>query len=586
MRRLLPLLAAVLAGLVTGCAGLTAQGPVEPGLEVGADEAFGSSVRYVFPGPGNGDSPEDIVSGFISAGASSDGLYDNAREFLTLTLAERWDPDATLVLLADDVPPETSMVDSDRVRVTATVAGTVDGDGRYTPAAPDSEVSAVFTLTDASDEWRISELPEGFGRWIEEGDVSRLVQPYNVTYLSTSQRATVPDVRWFPLDKLATRLSLAQLEPVPTYLSGAATTAVPEGARLLGDAVSVDETGLATVNLVGPRLSPEESTRQDLWAQFITTLNQDLSVNRIALSVNDTPVDVLGLDGPASSLSDIGYPPRPTGTRASPIVRRGAEVSVFDPTGALQAGGDDASVDFPAIPSEYSRIAVSADGNELAAVGPGADRLARWRGETRYEVPAFGGDVGAPAYDERGWLWAGGVGSRADRLWVVDTSADPADPAASAATPVEAEWLAARRVVESKVASGGDRIAILSTADDGSDARIDLSGIVRASGGRPERLAAPLPLSVTISDAVGLTWLNVAELATIATIGTQDPAPTVIGVNRDVRDLPPVEDAVAIASTGGERDLYVITSAGRLLARQSPGWSDSGRADELAVPAR
>ncbi len=129
---------------------------------------------------------------------------------------------------------------------------------------------------------------------------------------------------------------------------------------------------------------------------------------------------------------------------------------------------------------------------------------------------------------------------------------------------------------------GGDS----STTDDGSDARVDLAGIVRASGGRPERLAAPLPLSVTISDAVGLTWLNVAELATIATIGTQDPAPTVIGVDRDVRQLPPVEDAVAIASTGGERDLYVITSAGRLLARQSPGWSESGRADELAVPAR
>ncbi len=81
----------------------------------------------------------------------------------------------------------------------------MDENHRYTPASPGAEVTALFTLTDAGDEWRISELPEGFGRWIEEGDASRLVQPYNLTYLSTSRRATVPDVRWFPLDKLVER---------------------------------------------------------------------------------------------------------------------------------------------------------------------------------------------------------------------------------------------------------------------------------------------------------------------------------------------------------------------------------------------
>jgi hypothetical protein len=585
MKPLRVLAVVVAASLVGGCGGLTTDGPVQPGLEVGAEEAPSSNLRYVFPGPRDGDSPEDIVSGFLRAGAASDGLYDNARAFLTVSVAEQWNPDAELVLLADDTPPSATLVDGNRVRVTASPAGTVDADGRYTPAAPGAEVSAVFTLTDAADEWRISELPEGFGRWIQRGDVTRLVQPYSLTYISTSQRATVPDVRWFPLDKLATRLARAQLDPVPGYLEGAAATAVPEGARLLGDAVSVDESGLATVNIVGPRLGPEESTRQDLWAQFITTLNQDLSVTRVALSVNGTPVDVVGLDGPAASLADVGFPPRPTTELARPVVRRGADVTVFDPAGTLQGEVQPGIGAYAQVPAGYTRLALSPDGAELAAVDPGGVGLSRWRDRTRYEVPGFGTQVGAPSYDRRGWLWAGGVGSGDDRLWVVQVGADPADPEAAAATPVGADWLGGRRVVESRVSPGGDRVAVLSTRPDGSGARVDLAGVVRGTGGRPERLAEPLGLSTTLTDLVGLTWVDSTSVATIGRIGSRAAAPTILGVDRDVRALPEVPGARSIASTGGERDLYVVTDEGRLLARSSPGWTDSGRADDLAVAA-
>ena len=457
--RLLAVLAAAL--FVAGCGGLTTDGPVQPGLEVGAEEAPSSNLRYIFPGPRDGDTPEDVVSGFLLAGAASDGLYDNARAFLTVSVAEQWNPDAELVLLADDSPPTTTLVDPTHVRVTASPAGTVDQSGRYTPAPPGAEVSAEFTLTDAGEEWRISELPEGFGRWIQAGYVSRLVQPYDLTYVSTSQRATVPDVRWFPLDKLATRLARAQLDPVPGYLEGAVKTAVPEGARLLGDAVSVDDSGLATVNIVGPRLDPDEATRQDLWAQFITTLNQDLSVGRVALSVNGTPVDLPGVDGTASSLADIGFPPRPTRELALPVVRRGAEVTVFDPAGSLQGGTQPGVGAYPPVPAGYTRLALSPAGAELAAVDPGGAGLSRWRDGTRYEVPGFGSDLGAPSYDRRGWLWAGGVGGGDDRLFVVDVAADPADPEAAYATAVPAEWLAGRVVEESRVSAGGDRVAVL-----------------------------------------------------------------------------------------------------------------------------
>jgi hypothetical protein len=582
MTRARMLLALAVALLVGGCGGLTTQGPVQPGLEVGTGDASTSNLRYVFPGPGPGDDPEDIVSGFLRAGAASDGLYDNARAFLTVTKAEKWNPDENIVLLADDSPPSTERVDDTHVRVSAPAAGTIDAEGRYTAARSGTEATATFTLTDAGEEWRISGLPEGFGRWIQRGDVSRLVQPYNVTYVSTSQRATVPDVRWFPLDKLVTRLARAQLEPVPAYLEGAVTTAVPEGARLLGDAVSLDN-GLATVNLVGPRLGPEESTRQDLWAQFVTTLNQDLSVSRVQLSVNGSPVDLLGLDGPASSLSDVGFPVSPQASLAPPVVRRGSDVTLFDPTGAAQAPDTPVVEEYPQVPPSYTQLALSPEGAELAAVNPDGDGISRWRGSTRYEVPDFGSRVGSPSYDRRGYLWAGGVSGGGERLWVVGTGADPSDPEAAAATPVAADWLRERRVLESRVAADGDRVAILSTGLGGADARVDVAGVVRGDGGRPEQLAAPMEIGATVTDPVGLAWLDSTAVATIAEVDGGAPAPTVLSLGGVVRPLPEVPGAVSLATTGGERDIYVVTDDDRLLGRSPPGWTDSGRANDFAV---
>ena len=62
-------------------------------------------------------------------------------------------------------------------------------------------------------------------------------------------------------------------------------------------------------------------------------------------------------------------------------------------------------------------------------------------------------------------------------------------------------------------------------------------------------------------------------------------APALLTVGGEVRGLAAVRDAVAIASTGGERDLFVTTAAGRLLAREGSQWVDNGPAVDLAVPA-
>lgn len=570
--------------LLVGCSGLSGGGPVQPGLDVSAPIA--PQIGLVYPGPDARETQQGIVSGFLRAGASSDGKYDNARKFLTSRMAERWQPDETIVLLAGNESPTTRLLDPATVQVTAPVAGTVDADGRYTAARPGSSASARFSLTSVGGQWRIDGMPEGFGRWIADDDVPRLVQPFAVHYVSASHRATVPDVRWFPLDRLLTRLANAQLAPVPDHLLGAATTAVPAGARLLGDAVSVDASGVVSVNLIASRLAPGETTRENIWAQFLTTLTQDPTVTAVTLQIDGVPVDLDGVEGPVSSLARIGFPPEPDTASVAPVVRRGATVAVFDPTGSVQQkGASSGPRTYPEVPADFTRLALSADGAETAAVDPSGDGLSRWRGTNRYEVPPFGTDVGAPAYDRRGFLWAGAVGSGDARLFTVDTRVSPADLVAARAQPVEASWLAGRRVVEARVAADGDRVVVLSTRPDGRDVRLDLAGVVRGGGQRPERLSAPLRLGSWVTRATGLTWVDAQQVATVASVGGAPVRPVLVSVDASVSSLPEAAGARAVATVGVERDLYLVTRENRLLSRSGLRWVDSGQASDLAAPA-
>ena len=586
-RRARAALAVLVALLLAGCGGLSHDGPVEPGLDLGSGNPPNLGVSP--PGPVDGAGQESIVRGFVKAGTASDAAYDNARAFLTAKTSEQWNPDRNLVLLSADTAPAATLLDPATVRISAKAAGTVDADGRYTAATPGSTVTADFGLTSVGGQWRISELPKGFGRWITSSDVSRLVQPYDLHYVSNSQRALVSDTRWFPVDKLASRLARAQIQPVPAHLEGAAVSAVPSGARLLGDAVSI-ESGVATVNLISGKLAPGETTRQNLWAQFVSTLTQDSAVSRVELSVGGVPVNLVGLDGSAGTLTEVGFSTPPAPSLARPVVRRGDDVMVFDPSTLGDAEPRQPAVsssNYPQVLRTFHRLALSADGAELAGVDPGGDGISRWRGVNRYEVPLDATDVGNPSYDRRGFLWMGGVGRKgptAPRLWVVDLSANPADPRA-AATAVEAKWLDGRRVLEARVAPDGDRVAVLSTALDGSDTRLDLAGVVRGGGALPQRLSDPLRIGASLTRASSIAWLDDRTLAALGVLDGKTVQPVVVSTGGDVRGLTAVPGAVSIASTGGERDLWVVTSAGRLHSRAGSQWVDSGPATDLAVAA-
>ena len=182
-------------------------------------------------------------------------------------------------------------------------------------------------------------------------------------------------------------------------------------------------------------------------------------------------------------------------------------------------------------------------------------------------------------------MGAVGEGGDGTRLWVVATGANPADPTTAAARPVQADWLKGRRVLESRLSPGGDLVAVVSTLANGSDLRVDLAGVVRAGGSLPQRLAPPLRIGSSLQRATGLAWLDDRTLVTLGVLRGAPQQPTVIGIGGDVSALTPAPGGVAISSTAGERDLWVVTNKGRLLGRAGSQWVDSGPATDLAVAA-
>jgi hypothetical protein len=581
-RALVRAVAALLAaGTLSGCVGLATSSPVQPGQAVAGGQA--PPVRVLFPGPGPNASQEQIIRGFLRATAASDGSYDVARSFLTPDAAKRWTPEGDIEIFSTEPSLAIRVVDEGTSVLTGTIDATITAEGRYRTLAPGSTKSVTVKFARIEGQWRIADLPPDFGRWLRSSDIPRLLQPYAVHYVARDRRLLIPDVRWFPLDHLATRLARAQLDGVPAYLAGAARTDIPAGARLTADSVSVTG-GVATVDLTAAAPT-QQAVRENLLAQLVSTLMQDPSVRGITVRVAGTSLDLPDVPSPITSPADVGFPVTTVPTLPGPFVRRGAAIAAFDPSGS---GREPKIVSpYPPVPTNFTSLALSADGQEIAGVDPDERGISRWRGQTQYQVPFFGTDVGAPAYDQAGWLWVGGVGVEENagiRLWVVNSAAAPNDPEASTARPVRADWLAGRRVVEAKVAADSERIAVLSLGAKGLGARIDIAGIVRDSTGAPISLAQPLRVGDAIASMSGLTWLDGVTVATLGRVGTKEALrPYVVPLAGDYHALSVAPQATSIASLGGERSIFVVTAKGEVLARAGQQWISRGPATDLLV---
>jgi hypothetical protein len=378
------LIAAMTVLLLTGCAQIPTQIDVKSGPEI-ASEIEQEFAYYSPSGPIAGADQQQIVSGFLAAGTGPQGDYSVAREFLSKDFAQRWKPDAA-VLIRSGVPDFREVGTGVQI-VRLTVTARLDEHGRYQDSLSSEPTSLRFQLQQEDGEWRISSAPDL--TVVTSPVFSVVFQPYSVYFFDSQQRRLVSDSRWFPSRaSTGTRLVNAMLAGPSSWMEDSIRTAIPLGTKLTIDAVKV-ENGVAQVDLDSTALSADAIGRRLMLAQIRATLLQLSGVNEVAIYVNASPQEII----PAS------VTPSPSGAQGiamtEGVVRLGAGVQQPLPGTALFVANN-----------QPSQFATNAATDQVAfATSTGVFLVGGSGISARAVQISEESDVAALAFDPDGLLW-------------------------------------------------------------------------------------------------------------------------------------------------------------------------------------
>ena len=572
---------------VGACAGLSTSSTIQPGLEVGSVQQ--NEVRVEVNPVAPGSSPQEVVQGFIKAAAASDDQYQAARSYLGSGPQGTWRPDSSVVVFGSDSELTYKPSSDNTVTAAVNVIARIDGSGRYEELPPSSTVQVKFGLERTSGEWRISRMPDNFGTWLSRADLDRLYDPFRIYYVSAGDHRLVPDIRWLPLGTgLATRLARSLLAGVPNYLKGAVRTDIPAGTQLAVDAVTIDS-GTAKVDLAATKLGNDPGQRQNLGAQFLATVTQAPGVERVALRLQGAVLQMPNGESTVDSLSALGFA-TPADPVVKPLLRVGKTLVPVDPDDvgdSVQRTPPPQSATLPTVQPGWAYLAMSRNGQEIAAVGGDRAQLVRWRGTTQVQLTSPGTRLTRPTYDREDVLWVAGRSNAATKIWAINAAADPADSAKASPQVVAADWLADRSVLSLRLSPDGQRVAVITTNPDGKDPRVDVAGVVRQPNGLPASLAEPLRLAPTLTLARDVVWVDDATLAVLGRLtASQVVRPWLVPLGGAIAAGPEIAGAQSITTVNGERGLVVTTDKQQVLIRAGSRWQRVGEGTDLLVAAR
>lgn len=582
-------LAAPLA--LSACGGLPASSAVERGSLV--VQAAQQPVRVQPDGPADGATPEQIVRGFLRAGAGA-GFDDDhavARSFFARSVKDSWVPDSGVKVYGNESALKVRQVSPNAVLVKAAIVAEVDSEGRYRETPAGTVAQATFGMAKLHGGWRILQSPKGFGLLLSADDLDRTYRSFTVAYVSTVARTMVVDRRWFPVTSgLATTLARAQLAPVPAYLSGAARTGVPPGTALAVDSVPI-QAGRAVVDLSPNVLKASPELRPAMWAQFVTCLQQVASVSEVSLEVGGAGLDLPDTPGRVSTLTALGYQTRDSTGIDTAILRTGTQLTRVSsdrpPDLDLPVRPPDLAANssiLPKIATGWVSLALSWTGQEIAAIGGDHADLARWQRDRHFQLAPFGRDLTRPSYDSLNGLWVAGQAGQAAKVWVIDTSVSPMEKARPHALSVP--WLSQRRVLALKVATDNQRVALITSNPGGGDVQVAVAGVVRSANGAPVSLSpAPLRVGWTLTSATDLAWVDDSTLAVVGRVSPRDViGPQLVEIGGKITPMPPVAGTRLVTNTGGLRGLVVLTDAGQIKARAGSGWQVLQTGTDFLIP--
>jgi len=249
----------------------------------------GSIVRVIASAPQNGMTPEEIVSGFLNASASSENDFKIAREYLIPEIRDVGQP--TQQIQVYEGQGRLNSDQSNSVIFSAPLNSVIDDSSRITLSEPDSQLVQEFKLKKVENEWRID--LDFKGLLISRADLNRSFTTFPLWFPDSSLKILTPDIVVLPRSTTgnATRLMQLLLAGPGENLTGAVRSAFPVGTTLAINSVPVSN-GSATVSLNETVLSAEPYLREVLSAQIVKTLSRIPEIKTVRINVGSTSLIV------------------------------------------------------------------------------------------------------------------------------------------------------------------------------------------------------------------------------------------------------------------------------------------------------
>lgn len=465
-------LLATAALLLSACAPtLPTSGPVST-AEAPVGEGYDYGPRPVSPQPGA--VPDDIIRGFLQAGAGVENDYEVAREYLTEEAAEQWDPGEETLVHQQELTVQASGTDS-VYNVHVPVHYRVDDSGSMT--RPGDSQNRTFELVEVDGEWRIGNAPDG--KILDLNAFNRVYDDFTLYFYDPQQRYAVPDARWLVSRAgLSTEIVRRMCQGPAPWLAPGVTSAFEEEDCLGTPAVPIED-GVATVDL-DPAVTAGASDRDLalMHHQLSLILSQLSSVRSVAITVAGNALEPPAPDELPES-ERLNIETQPTADDRQIAVQDDALVWQHgNVTSQLTGMPDLAEIEprFPAVPNGSAGAAIavmSGDLQELYHVHADADEP---------ELLIESEQLTRPSMDNFGWTWT-----------VAHEDGEPTirafsheDPEAAPAQFTE-DFIGGREVTSLRISQDGTRAALV--VDDAGARSLYIASVVRdPATGAPWRL--------------------------------------------------------------------------------------------------
>ncbi|ROP60437.1 LpqB family beta-propeller domain-containing protein [Curtobacterium sp. ZW137] len=545
-RALAAVLAAVAVVVLAGCAAIPTGGPVRDGQSLKDESVSGVDFRPNSPTPGADQ--DTILRQFIDAATGAQDNYAIAREFLSDSFAQKWNPRQSVTIRQGS-----GAVDRTGTReltYTLTASATVDADGEYTQAVRPTSSTLTFQFVKEDGEWRIAYAPDGV--ILTPVSFEQVFQAHALYFYDPTYRYLVPDERWFlARSSTSTRIASALLSGPADWLKGAVVSSFPEGTQLSLNAVTVDN-GSAQVDLSSDALRATTVDKVRMREQLARSLSSVATISSVELTIEGASFSVPDSSG-TSAVVNPDVDPRP-------LVEDDGAVGFAAPgTGdvaKLGSGLGDAIAKL-----DPTSIALSASGAD-AAVGDADGVFVVRSGKKPLRIDARDHLI-APSIDDQGFVWtAQSTNTRAITAYGLG-----GDPHQVSSTLPDGD------LVSFQVSRDSTRALALIDTDDGP--ALYVMAITRDSDRTPTALGSPVRLQAASGTAVGATWVSDLD---VASLGQTSSGPSIvrstIGGQSTVLQRPDGRATQIAGGSGGT--LLLRTADGQVLQSTGGGWDRTG----------